>query len=85
MCKKTNAVMATFAFIYNVPSNFIERTWKDNEHLINHFKSKFIGQCHHEGYASANAVMSFYSELTDNNREKLAVFINDWYKNEFNK
>ena len=60
------------------PSNFIEEIWSDSPFLADHLKAKFIGFCKSEGYASANAILKFFSSLDESNTEKFCSYASTW-------
>jgi hypothetical protein len=68
----------TFIFIYNIPSNFIEEVWSDTPWMLEHLKAKFTGCCKSEGYASANAILKFFSSLDESNSEKFCTYASTW-------
>jgi hypothetical protein len=68
----------TFRFIYNIPSNFIEEIWSDTPWMLEHLKTKFTGFCKSEGYASANAILKFFSSLDESNTEKFCTYASSW-------
>jgi hypothetical protein len=69
--QESNATMIrnVFAFIHNIPVNIIDQTWpvEDYGSLNGHLKSKYNSFCEAEGYASANAILRFFSSLSSDN------------------
>jgi hypothetical protein len=75
---QSEIISKTFRFIYNIPSNFIEKIWSDSPLLADHLKAKFIGFCISEGYASANAILKFFASLDESNSEKFCTYASIW-------
>ena len=59
-------------FIYNFPSDFIEKIWEGDESLIAHFKGKF--NAYYDTYGAYGVIPAFYGELSSSNRKKME----DW-------
>jgi hypothetical protein len=62
-------------FSMNYPENFID-AWEGN--IKNHLKDKFYGI--HKQYGAYEAIIRFWLELSDNNKEIFAKWIQDNYK-----
>ena len=75
---QSEVISRTFRFVYNIPSNFIEEIWSDSPLLADKLKAKFIGFCKSEGYASANAILKFFSALDESNTEKFCTYASNW-------
>ena len=62
-------------FALNFPSDFITKIWGENKpmSMAEHFTQKFRHL--YELYGSRAALIAFYAELSDGNREKLLEFI----------
>jgi hypothetical protein len=75
---QSEIISRTFRFIYNIPSNFIEEIWSDSPLLADHLKAKFTGFCKSEGYASANAILKFFTSLDESNTEKFCTYASTW-------
>ena len=67
-------------FMYNFPSDFIQKCWADDPNLAAHFDKKFTA-CY-EASGSDGAVLSFIGELSVNNMEKLYRWIIENYHDE---
>jgi hypothetical protein len=61
-------------FIHSYPHNFIEQAWADNDHLHNHFGSKWANS--KGGY---DGIMRFIADLDGDNLEALLTWINNHY------
>jgi hypothetical protein len=75
---QSDVISKTFHFIHNIPSDFIEEIWKDSPYMADHLQAKFISFCKSEGYASANAILKFFSSLDDSNSEKFCIYASTW-------
>lgn len=73
----TKATTNFFMFAYNYPHNFISQAWQTNHNLILHLEGKFNHWYSKVG--SSGVMLKFYSELSDNNREILVKYINEYY------
>ncbi len=67
-------------FIYNFPSDFIERVWADDTSLVNHLKGKFLSA--YERHGGYGCVPAFYAELDNSNRKKLMQWVMDNFNDE---
>lgn len=81
MLKEESSYSPIHLFMYfgwNFPDKFIESVWEGDDHLIEHFKSKFM-----QAYKSAGhkyCMFEFYSQLSGNNQAKLETWILKNYK-----
>ena len=75
---QSDIIARAFAFIYNIPANFIEDIWSDSPILAAHLKAKFTGFCRTEGYASANAILKFFTSLDESNSERFCSYASTW-------
>jgi hypothetical protein len=78
---QSEVISRTFRFIYNIPSTFIEDIWSDTPWMLEHLKAKFTGCYKSEGYASANAILKFFSSLDASNTEKFCSYASTWIQN----
>lgn len=64
-------------FTFNYPHKFVENAFENEGHLKNHFVSKWHG--YNDKQSSSSAVVDFYSNLSDHNREILVKYIQSNY------
>ncbi len=69
-------ISRVFELIHNIPANIIDQIWPcDEDKWINsHLKSKYWAYCSREGYASPNAVLSFFASLDSANKQRFCAF-----------
>lgn len=60
-------------FSLNYNHNFIEEAWSSDPNMANHLKSKFM--TYREQVGSFGAMIKFYANLDDENREILENYI----------
>jgi len=63
---------------YNYPSDFIEKIWKGNDHMIKHLTNKFKQIYNRHG--PSGVMNKFYVELDNTNREILENWVLTNYK-----
>ena len=73
-------IKKTFEFIFNFSMDVFDIAWPttDESILNRHLHEKFEGCCSRDGYASANAIMSFMCELSESNRMKFCKAIDQY-------
>ena len=79
---KEPAIDPTINFAYftmNFQHDFIKKCWSDDSLLSDHLQSKFNSKAEN-GVINAGGFMSFYMELTDENKKKL----NEWVMANYN-
>lgn len=81
-----NSVKQTINFVYftaNFPSDFIERVWEGNQHIIDHLKMKFKSIIKQSGNCSPGTFLKFVFELDGENKEILVKWVENNYKSGF--
>ena len=65
----TVLISKTFRFLHNIPYDFIDQVWdpKTTGWINAHLKGKFHSYCRADGYASPNAILSFFFFFYDEN------------------
>ena len=71
--EQTSAVSKWMTFIFNFPSNFIEKVWEGDDSLIAHFKGKF--NRYYETYGPYGVIPAFYGDLSTSNQEKMIQWV----------
>lgn len=58
-----------FSFIHNIPIGIIDLAWPKDKYgwLNDHLNEKYKSFCIKEGYASPNAILSFFATLDSEN------------------
>ncbi len=67
-------------FIYNYPSDFIDKVWADEPYLVKHLKGKF-NYCY-ETIGAYGAIPAFYAELDSKNKVKMMSWVMDNFNDE---
>lgn len=65
-------------FSLNYRHDFIEQIWGEETSMAKHLRSKF--NSYYKQYGSRAVMVTFYSELDNENREKLENYIINVYK-----
>lgn len=74
MTQETKTLSAFAAFALNYPMNFVREAFaEDGNRIIDHLEIKFIEQ--HQKHGGYGAMIAFWSELSQNNRETLTKYI----------
>lgn len=67
-------------FIYNYPSDFIDKVWADEPYLINHLKGKF--NYYYETKGAYGVIPAFYAELDSKHKVKMMSWVMDNFNDE---
>lgn len=62
-------IKSVFSFIHNIPIGIIDLAWPKDQYgwLNDHLNEKYKSFCIKEGYASPNAILSFFATLDSEN------------------
>lgn len=80
MKTKANAIINFAYFTANFTYGFIDQCWKDEPHLIDHLKTKFISKSQDGIAINCGDFIHFFFELDRGNQVKLANWIDENYK-----